>query len=108
MMFYQIAVAAVLLLPFVTHGIDLVTEQRWIYIILLGVVFTALAHTLFVGSLRTIKASTAGMIASMEPIYGMTFAALVLSEIPALKTVAGGLIVVGAAVYTSIRTGRVE
>jgi drug/metabolite transporter (DMT)-like permease len=108
MMFYQIAVAALLLLPFVTRGIDLVTEQRWIYILLLGVVFTAIAHTLFVGSLRTIKASTAGMIASMEPIYGMAFAALVLSEIPAVKTVAGGLIVVGAAVYTSIRAGRAE
>jgi drug/metabolite transporter (DMT)-like permease len=108
MMFYQIAVAAALLLPFVTRDIDLVTEQRWIYIILLGVVFTALAHTLFVGSLRTIKASTAGMIASMEPIYGMTFAALVLSEIPAIKTIAGGIIVVGAAVYTSVRTGRTE
>jgi drug/metabolite transporter (DMT)-like permease len=108
MMFYQITVAAVLLLPFVTRGIDLVTENRWIYIILLGVVFTSLAHTLFVSSLRTIKASTAGMIASMEPIYGMFFAALVLSEIPAVKTVAGGIIVVGAAVYTSIRAGRVE
>lgn len=108
MMFYQIAVAAVLLLPFVTRGIDLVTEHRWIYIILLGVVFTSLAHTLFVGSLRTIRASRAGLIASMEPIYGMVFAALVLSEIPSLKTVAGGIIVVGAAVYTSIRTGRME
>jgi RarD protein len=108
MMLYQIAIAAVLLLPFVTRGIDLMTESRWLYIILLGVVFTSLSHTLFVGSLRTIRASTAGLIASMEPIYGMGFAALVLSEIPAIKTIAGGIIVVGAAVYTSIRTGRME
>jgi drug/metabolite transporter (DMT)-like permease len=108
MMFYQIAVAAVLLLPFVTPGIDLLTDHRWLYIIVLGVIFTSLSHTLFVDSLRTIRASTAGLIASMEPIYGMAFAAAVLSEIPAIKTVAGGLIVVGAAVYTSIRAGRME
>jgi RarD protein len=108
MMLYQIAVAAVLLLPFVTRGIDLMTESRWLYIILLGVVFTSLSHTLFVGSLRTIRASTAGLIASLEPIYGMGFAALVLSEIPEIKTIAGGIIVVVAAVYTSIRTGRME
>jgi len=108
MMFYQIAVAAVLLLPFVSPGIDLLTDHRWIYIIVLGVIFTAVAHTLFADSLRTIKASTAGLIASMEPIYGMAFAVLVLSEIPAVKTVAGGIIVVGAAVYTSIRAGRTE
>jgi RarD protein len=108
MMFYQIAIAAVLLLPFVSPGIDLQTDHRWIYIIFLGVIFTAVAHTLFVDSLRTIRASTAGLIASLEPIYGMAFAAVVLSEIPAIKTVAGGLIVVGAAVYTSVRVGRTE
>jgi drug/metabolite transporter (DMT)-like permease len=108
MMFYQIAVAGVLLLPFVTPGIDLLTDHRWIYIIVLGVIFTAVAHTLFADSLRTIRASTAGLIASLEPIYGMAFAAVVLSEIPAVKTVAGALIVVGAAVYTSIRAGRTE
>jgi drug/metabolite transporter (DMT)-like permease len=108
MMFYQIAVAGVLLLPFVTPGIDLLTDHRWIYIIVLGVIFTAVAHTLFADSLRTIRASTAGLIASLEPIYGMAFAAVVLSEIPTVKTVAGGLIVVGAAVYTSIRAGRME
>ena len=108
MMFYQIAVAAVLLLPFVSPGIDLLTDHRWLYIIVLGVIFTAVAHTLFADSLRTIRASTAGLIASLEPIYGMAFAAVVLSEIPAIKTVAGGIIVVGAAVYTSIRAGRTE
>ena len=48
------------------------------------------------------------LIASLEPIYGMAFAALILSEIPAIKTIAGGIIVVGAAVYTSIRAGRTE
>jgi drug/metabolite transporter (DMT)-like permease len=108
MMFYQIAVAAVLLLPLVTRGVDLVTEHRWLYIIILGVIFTSLSHTLFVDSLRTIRASTAGLIASMEPIYGMVFAALFLSEFPAVKTVVGGIIVVGAAVFTSIRAERME
>lgn len=106
MMFYQIAAAAAILLPFVTRDIDLVAENRWLYLILLGVVFTSIAHTLFVGSLRTIKASTAGLIASLEPIYGMGFAAAVLAEIPAMMTVAGGIIVVGASAYTSIRAGR--
>lgn len=103
MMFYQVAVAGLVLLPFVTPGIDLLAEHRWAYLILLGVIFTAAAHTLFVGSLRTISASTAGLITSLEPIYGMIFAAVILSEIPRIRTVAGAVIVVGVAVYTSIR-----
>ena len=106
MMCYQTAIAGLVLIPFVTPGIDLLAENRWIYLILLGVIFTAAAHTLFVGSLRTISASTAGLITSLEPIYGMIFAALILSEIPEIRTVAGAIVVVGVAVYTSVRTHR--
>jgi drug/metabolite transporter (DMT)-like permease len=106
MMCYQIAVAGLVLVPFVTPGIDLLAEHRWAYLILLGVIFTATGHTLFVGSLRTISASTAGLITSLEPIYGMTFAAVILSEIPEIRTVAGAIVVVGVAVHTSIRVHR--
>jgi drug/metabolite transporter (DMT)-like permease len=106
MMFYQAAVAAVILLPFVSPGIDLRTEQRWLYLLVLGVVFTAVPHTLFVNSLRTIKASTAGLITCLEPIYGIIIAAVILAEIPKGQTVAGALIVVAAATYTSLRVSR--
>lgn len=106
MMFYQVAAAAAVLLPFLSTGIDLGTENRWLYILILGVVFTALPHTLFVGSLRTIKASTAGLMTCLEPIYGILFAALILGEMPGVRTVAGALIVVAAATYTSWRAHR--
>ena len=106
MMFYQVTVAAIILLPLVPPDIDLMTDHRWAYLILLGVIFTALAHTLFVDSLRTIKAATAGLMTALEPIYGMIIAAVVLSEIPEIRTVAGGIIVVAAAIFTSIRTDK--
>ncbi|MDA8124278.1 MAG: DMT family transporter [Deltaproteobacteria bacterium] len=106
MMLYQTAVVAVVLLPFLSTGIDLRTDHRWIYLLALGVLFTAVAHTLYVNSLRTIRASTAGLISCMEPIYGMILAAVVLGEKPGMQTIAGALIVVTAAVYTSIRVNR--
>jgi drug/metabolite transporter (DMT)-like permease len=106
MMFYQVVVAAVLLLPFVSPGIDLGTDHRWLYLIVLGVIFTALPHTLFVDSLRTIRASTAGLITSLEPVYGIIFAAVLLAEIPGVQTIIGAMIVVAAATYTSLRVGR--
>jgi drug/metabolite transporter (DMT)-like permease len=105
-MFYQAAIAAAVLLPFLTPGIDLVADARWVYLIVLGVVFTAVAHTLYVQSLREIKASTVGLISCLEPIYGMVLAAFLLAETPGMQTIAGGLIVVAAAVYTSIRISR--
>jgi drug/metabolite transporter (DMT)-like permease len=74
--------------------------------VVLGVVFTALSHTLFVDSLRVIRASTAGMLTGLEPIYGISLAALLLAEIPGIRTIAGMLIVVASVVFTSWRVGR--
>ena len=93
-------------MPFVSPDIDLVTDHRWLYIIVLGVIFTAVAHTLFIDSLRVVRASTAGMLTALEPIYGITLAALVLSEMPGIRTIAGTVIVVAAALYTSLRVHR--
>lgn len=107
-MFYQVAVAAVVLLPFLSPGIDLVIDYRWVQLIALGVVFTAVSHTLYVQSLRAIKASTVGLISCLEPIYGMILAAFFLAEMPAVQTALGGVVVVGAAVYTSVRVNREE
>ncbi len=106
MMFYQVAVAAIVLLPFLSPDIDLRTDHRWLYIVILGVIFTAVSHTIFIDSLRMIKASTAGMINSLEPIYGIILAAVLLAEMPEVKTVAGALVVVAAAFYISLRVHR--
>jgi drug/metabolite transporter (DMT)-like permease len=106
MMFYQVLIAAVILLPFILPGVDLVTENRWLYLIVLGVVFTAQSHTLFVDSLRAIRASTAGMLSGLEPIYGILWAALILHELPGVRTVIGAAIVVATVAYTSWRVGQ--
>lgn len=106
MMLYQVLVTAAVLSPSLLTGVDLAAEGRWLYLLVLGVVFTALSHTLFVDSLRVIRASTAGMLTGLEPIYGIGLAALFLSEIPGLRTVAGMLIVVASVVYTSWHVGR--
>lgn len=106
MMFCQVLVTAIVLLPFVLPGVDLATDNRWLYLVVLGVVFTALSHTLFVDSLRVIRASTAGMLTGLEPIYGIALAALLLAEIPGIRTIAGMLIVVASVVFTSWRVGR--
>jgi len=106
MMFYQVAIAAAVLLPFVSPDIDLATDHRWLYITVLGVIFTAVAHTLFIDSLQVVRASTAGMLTALEPIYGITLAALFLSEMPGIRTMAGTAIVVAAALYTSLHVHR--
>lgn len=68
---------------------------------LLGAVFTALFHTLFISGLKTVRAQTAGVISTLEPVYGTLFAALLLGEIPGWRQVLGGMIVLACAAAAS-------
>lgn len=76
-------------------------------LIILGVIFTALAHTLFIGSLSSISARTASVITGLEPVYAIILAFFLLNEIPDMKTLAGGIIIISAAV-TAGRQERSE
>jgi drug/metabolite transporter (DMT)-like permease len=65
-------------------------------LVILGVVFTALAQWLFVASLRRIRAQTASVVTCLEPVYGILFAVLLLGEKPSARTLLGGLLIFGA------------
>ena len=105
-LFYQTLVTFIVLLPFSYDVITEVTDVQWEQLLLLGVIFTALPHTLFAYSLLILKAKTVSLVACVQVVYATAFAALVLSEWPKLYTVIGGLIVVLAAMYESYTAGR--
>ncbi len=101
--FYQDLVAAVVLLPLVS-----VYDVRWelkdiLLLVFLGVVCTGFAHSLFIRSMASIKARTASVVACLEPVYGILVAAFLLNEIPDMRVIAGGGIILSAAAYVSIK-----
>ena len=104
---WQNASAALWLLPVValTGDATLPTTHDIILILLLGVFCTALAHTLFIASMRRVTAHTASVVSVLEPVYGIVWAALLLGEWPDARTVAGGALIIGAAVIASARSG---
>jgi drug/metabolite transporter (DMT)-like permease len=105
-LFYQTLVTFIVLLPFSFEVIPAVTNIQWGQLLILGVFFTAVPHTLFAFSLLNLKAKTVSLVACVQVVYATIFAALLLSEWPQLSTVVGGLIVVSAAMYESYTTGR--
>lgn len=105
-LFYQSLVTFIVLLPFSYEVIPEVTNIQWGQLLILGVFFTALPHTLFAFSLLNLKAKTVSLVACVQVVYATLFAAALLSEWPQLSTVIGGLIVVSAAMYESYTTGR--
>jgi drug/metabolite transporter (DMT)-like permease len=100
---FQDTVAAVVLLPFLfVQPVDFALRDI-LLLILLGVVFTALAHSLYIGGMRHVRAHTASLIASLEPVYGILAALILFGEVPGVRVMIGGLLILGVAVYSSMR-----
>lgn len=64
----------------------------------LGIVPTVLPYALYIAALRHLRASTAAMLASIEPAIAAAFAALLLAERMDWLQLIGMVLVVGAAV----------
>ena len=99
--FYEQAAAAVYLLPSLLWLRPRFTLEEVGLLALLGVVFTAISHTLFIGGLKGVRAQTASVISSLEPVYGILFAALFLGEIPSAREILGGLVVLACALWVT-------
>jgi len=100
--FYQDATATIVLLPFLLLTAVTFTTKDILLLILLGVVFTGVSHSLFIKGLANIKAQTASIIASLEPVYGIIFAIFIVNEVPTLRVILGGIIILGATFFVTM------
>ena len=104
--FWQNALAAIALLPFAwasPWALGEIGAREIALLIVLGLGCTALAHTLFIAALANITAHTASVIAALEPVYGIALAFALLGEVPSVRTLAGGALIVAAAVTATQR-----
>lgn len=104
-MFYQMLVIVIFLWP-VLIGKDFSSSNDWSRIVILALVTTAIGHTLFVNSFKNFSISTASIISSMSPIYGILFGMLLLNEIPGQKTLIGGFLILSTVVIESYQSHK--
>jgi drug/metabolite transporter (DMT)-like permease len=93
--FYQDFWATLFLLPFFFILRPQISSRDILLLLALGIFCTALSHSLFIKGMRHINAQTAAIISSLEPVYGIILALLILKEIPAVRTVLGGMVILG-------------
>lgn len=103
-MFHQMFVVSVLLLPFLFFMDLKPIPSQLPYLLLLALFTTAVGHTLFVKSLRFFEVSTASIISSLQPVFGIIFAYLFLNEIPTTNVYIGGGIILFSVIIESLRT----
>ena len=104
--FWQNLFAALVLLPFAASdsaALGSIGAREIALLLVLGLFCTALAHTLFIAALSRLSAHTASTVAALEPVYGIALAGFLLGEVPGPRILAGGTLIVGAAVLATRR-----
>jgi drug/metabolite transporter (DMT)-like permease len=101
--FYQDFFALLFLFPFYFVLRPALNPSNILLLLILGVFCTAGAHTLFIKGMKRIKAQTASMIHFLEPVYGIIFAFFFLHEIPSLRTILGGAIILWGQILIILR-----
>lgn len=98
---YEQGTAAVVLLPALFLVQAQWTARNIAGIAVIGLVCTAVAHSLYVAAQKKVTAQTAGVISGMETVYGILFALLFLGEVPGVRELLGGAVILGTAVFSS-------
>jgi drug/metabolite transporter (DMT)-like permease len=75
-------------------------------LLLLAFLTTAIGHSLMLHSLKFFSASTASIISSLQPIFGIILAFLFLQEMPTTNTFFGGGLILLTVVVESIRSKK--
>ncbi|TMP69797.1 EamA family transporter [Pseudoalteromonas sp. S1609] len=105
-MFYQTLVASLMLCAFIEVPITQINDTDLILLLIAGVVFTAMPHSLFAASLKHLSAATAGLISCLQPLYGTILAIIILHERPSVMTLIGGALIVSAACFETWSISR--
>jgi len=104
-MFYQLIVIVLILWPF-SISYNYTDTSNWIKIVSLAFITTALGHTLFVNSFKNFTISTASIMGSMSPIYGIILGIIFLSEIPSTTTLFGGALILTTVFIESFKSAK--
>lgn len=98
--------AAVVLLPFSFFMDFHFTPRNIGLLVILGVLLTAFAYSLYVESMKKIPAQIAGICASLETVYAIVFAWLLLGEVPTWHEIAGAVIIIGTVMAAQFLGGK--
>ena len=106
----QLAVAAIVLVPYILFAEDLssvvLTPLIIVMLLIVGVVHTGIAYALYFGSMNDLKAQTVALFSYIDPIVAIVLSALFLKEPMTIYSGIGAVLVLGATMISELPEKR--
>lgn len=106
LMVYQVGIVGVVLLPFLWKSDITLVLGQWQGLVTLALLTTAIGHTLFLMTFKHFSITTVSILSSIQPVYGILIGIIFLKEVPELRTVFGGMLILASVIIESFRVSR--
>lgn len=105
-LFFSHLVPVVIGLPFVFTAPPMLSAANIIRVTFLGLVQIGAASLLYAYAIRRLSAVNAMLISQLEPVFNPLWLFIFLGELPTRYALAGGLLIIAAAVISSIANAK--
>ena len=99
LMLFQVVIIALCFLPFMSFEKFEMSIPFWWALLFLALFTTVIGHSLFLYSLKYFTVTTASLMSSINPLYGILIAYIFLSEIPHWGVYIGGTLIIFAVLF---------
>ena len=104
--FCQLGTAALVVVPYILLGDGISFAQMntlsWVMLIIVGIVHTGIAYTLYFGAIRDVNAQTAAILSYLDPVLSILLSALILRERLDIFSITGAVMILGSALYSEL------
>lgn len=106
LMLYQMIVVTILLIPVLFFADFSNILSQLPLLLLVAFITTAVGHTLLIKSFKYFSITTASIIGSLQPIFGIIIAFIFVNETPNQNTFIGGCLILMTVVIESLRSKK--
>ncbi len=100
----QLTLAALFLIPFV--AVRGLTTPTWWAIGTLVVVHTVLGLYLYMEGLKDVEVNEAALLSYLDPLSAIVYALIIFGEVPGMRTVLGGVLILLASALDAVEKAR--
>lgn len=102
----QLGSSTVILLPYLlltgSAAIPELTGLQWTLLLVVGILHTGIAYTLYFGSMKNLNAQTVAIFSYLDPVIAILLSALLLKETMTPANIIGSVLILGSALYSEL------